>query len=75
MEDQESIVFVEVRYRNQNSFGGALESIDYRKQEKLRASAAHFIQTHAEQRACRFDVIAITGTVVQENIEWIRNAF
>lgn len=77
MEDQEIIVFVEVRYRNHSSFGGALESIDQRKQKRLRSSATHYMQMHAElgRRPCRFDVIGITGPTAQESIEWIRDAF
>ena len=77
MEDGESVVLIEVRYRADSNFGGPLESIDQRKQRKLRSSAAHYMQAHREydNRPCRFDVIAITGVPGKENIEWIRNAF
>jgi len=35
MQDQETIVFIEVRYRKNNDFGGALASITQSKQNKI----------------------------------------
>ncbi len=77
MEDGEYVVFVEVRYRNSNSFGGALASITTRKQQKLRACAEHYRQSHRGygSRPCRFDVISITGTENIAEPQWVRDAF
>ncbi len=78
MLDRDTLVFVEVRYRRSRRYGGGAESIDWRKQDKLSATAAHYLQAHpkAARRPCRFDVIALSG----ENnggthIDWISNAF
>ncbi len=73
MRQKDSIVFIEVRYRKNNLFGSATESIDRRKQSKLIAAAKHYLQSNkiTARSPSRIDVIAITG---QTQIEWIQNA-
>ena len=75
MQDKDSLVFVEVRYRRQTHFGSAAESVDRRKQSKLIACANHYLQAFPEiaQQPCRFDVVSMGGKM--DSIEWIRNAF
>ncbi len=77
MEDGEHVVFVEVRYRNNERFGGALASIDAKKQNKLRATAEHYRQRRRPicHRPCRFDVISLTGDVNAADPAWIKDAF
>lgn len=77
MEQQDVVVFVEVRYRHSEDYGGPAETVDARKQARLRATAAHFLQRHqrAAKRPCRFDVVAVTGKGEGERILWLRNAF
>ena len=41
--DSTHLVFVEVRYRKTQQFGGALYSIDHRKQRKLIRTAQHYL--------------------------------
>ncbi|RLA34434.1 MAG: YraN family protein [Gammaproteobacteria bacterium] len=76
MEDDDSVVFVEVRYRSNTRFGRAEETVGPTKQARLLMAANHYLQRHAEQRPARFDVVAIhpdpTGGL---EIEWIRDAF
>lgn len=78
MRDNDTTVFVEVRYRKDHRYGGALESIDARKQGRLRAAAEHYLQRHrgAADAPCRFDVILITGPPAggDEQVDWIPNA-
>ena len=72
MEDCACLVFVEVRYRKLAGYGGAHESIDARKQRRLRATAEHFLQwSRCCDRPCRFDVVLETA----DSLEWIRDAF
>lgn len=73
MNDGETLVFVEVRFRNSSAFGSPAETVDWRKQERLRAAASHYLMKHAIDRACRFDVVAVSGR--QARIEWLRDAF
>ena len=77
MLDGDTVVFVEVRYRRHAAWGGALESVDMRKQHKLIKTAQLFLQkeTRWARSPCRFDVVAIAAAGQTENLNWIRNAF
>lgn len=59
--DQQTIVFVEVRYRTRAQFGSALESVDRRKQNKLKRTANAWLQQRADAMTpARIDVIAMS---------------
>jgi len=76
MQDQDTLVFVEVRYRKSNRYGSALESIDFKKQQKIIFTAQHYLSTQSPSLSLyRFDVIAITPTKVQPEITWVKDAF
>lgn len=77
MQDQEMLVFVEVRYRKHQQFGGAEFSIDQRKQQKIVRAAQSFLQTESlwANRPCRFDVVALCTLTSFEGLNWVRNAF
>lgn len=80
MRDNDTVVFVEVRYRKNSTYGGALESITHSKQEKLRITAEQYLQRETELKNGRFDVVAMTGKVQNNgsddySFEWIKNAF
>ncbi len=70
----QQLVFVEVKYRQSNSFGGAAAAVTLAKQQKLAKTASLFMQQHRSQAPCRFDVVAISGEAPYR-IEWIQNAF
>ncbi|MET0889406.1 YraN family protein [Stenotrophomonas sp. JAG2] len=75
MRDGDVVVFVEVRYRANDRFGGGAASVDRRKRRKLVLAAQLFLQSHpwlAEQ-PCRFDVVEGSGDPPQLN--WLRDAF
>lgn len=72
MRDGTVIVFVEVRYRKTNRYGGALGSIDPRKQARIIRTAQHYLQYRAPDAQARFDVVAVDG---DHRILWIKNAF
>lgn len=79
LDGDECLVFVEVRYRRSQRFGGALASVTPRKQTRIRRAAGFFIarQPRLALLACRFDVVAIeTGADAgRGEISWIKNAF
>ena len=77
MLDGDTVVFVEVRYRRHAAWGGALESVDARKQQKLIRTAQLFLQKESRwaRSPCRFDVIAIAAPGPTRDLNWIRNAF
>ncbi len=74
MQDQTTLVFIEVRYRKNLAYGGAKESITPSKQIKIQKTALSYMQKKGREVNARFDVIAITGED-DNNIEWIKNAF
>ena len=76
-EDDTTLVFVEVRYRKQNKFGGAIESVDFKKQSKIIKTAQFYLQQHqlTNKVACRFDVIALEGDPQRLAFNWIKSAF
>lgn len=77
MLDGETIVFVEVRLRKQQHFGGAAASVTAAKQLRLHNSASLFLSDHPElgEQPCRFDVVAATGDHQRYTFNWIKDAF
>jgi putative endonuclease len=71
--DGGTLVFVEVRLRAGRAFGGAVASVDARKQAKVIRAARYYLATRPEQ-PCRCDVVAL-DRLAAERIEWIRDAF
>jgi putative endonuclease len=71
--DGETIVFVEVRSRADDLRGHPLETVDERKQARVRRGATGWLLVHDlwERVPVRFDVIAIVG----DDLQWIANAF
>lgn len=70
MQDGKGLVFVEVRKRAGNDYGGAAASVTPRKQARLVIAAQIFLQRYKMPPQCRFDVIAIDGSTM----EWLQNA-
>ncbi|MFM9836606.1 MAG: YraN family protein [Methylophilaceae bacterium] len=67
MKDANALVFVEVRLRSNSRFGSAGATITPQKQQKLIATAQHYLQLH-DDTACRFDAILFSNNQLQ-NIE------
>jgi putative endonuclease len=75
MEQGRALIFVEVRFRGSPRFGGALESVDRRKQAKLLATAALFLKERRLDRPTRFDVAALAPGPAGLAVEWVQDAF
>jgi putative endonuclease len=77
MQDQEDVVFIEVRSRAYTTYGNALESISRSKMNKIIKAATHFLQHKKwlNKRNSRFDVVAIHPIAGKMQLEWIKNAF
>jgi len=75
MKDIKQLVFVEVRFRKNNQFGGAAASVNYQKQQRLLKAAQLYLQKEYGNNppSCRFDVIAIEGETPNEHIQWLKN--
>ncbi len=60
--DRGTLVFVEVRTRADDRFGGALEAVGHHKQRQVvRVARAYLALRRPRFDTCRFDVVAITG--------------
>ena len=70
MQHGETLLFVEVKFRRSNAFGGAAYSITPAKLQKLQRTAEHYLQQHPHGGACRIDAVLIEGS---EPPQWIQN--
>jgi len=78
MKDDETFVFIEVKYRSSARFGGAISAISQQKQQKIRKTAAFYLQQsglNEYNTPCRFDVVALQGNISNLDITWLKNAF
>ena len=74
MRDGTTLVFIEVRMRANEMFGGAAASITPAKQAKLLRTARHYLSGLNSEPSCRFDALLLSG-INGQKIEWIKNAF
>ncbi|MBM4126678.1 MAG: YraN family protein [Nitrospira sp.] len=76
-EDQGVLVFVEVKARATEAFGGAMLAVDRRKQAKLvRLASQYLAHHHLSDRSSRFDIVLVQGHPSSESrIEHLQNAF
>ena len=72
-EEGGTLVFAEVRYRRDQRFGGAAESVTAAKQARLIAAARLYLMGRPDAN-CRFDVLLL-DSLEAARIKWIRNAF
>jgi putative endonuclease len=78
MMDNNTVVFVEVKYRQQSAYGHANEMVSITKQQKIRHTASFYLQQqqlNVYNTPCRFDVVAIEGNLLNPQIQWLKNAF
>lgn len=73
MQEHDMVVFIEVRLRENNSFGHPIETVTWYKQRKLTKAALLYLQKKQwlNKKNCRFDVVGVNNN----QIEWIKNAF
>lgn len=77
MRDQEQLVFIEIRRRHHQQYGGAIASITPTKRLRLRRAAEFFLPQLSRhffaQRTpiCRFDAIGFEGE--DEQLLWLKN--
>ena len=71
-QDEEYLVFCEVKYRSGKKSGHPAEAVDHKKQRSISQCALYYLTVHGmTDRPCRFDVISIEG----EQITLYQNAF
>ena len=75
MKDQETLVFVEVRFRKNESHGSGLDTVTCQKQSKIKKAATCYLQQNDlyDMLPCRFDVVSVSGSA--RKIDWVKDAF
>ncbi|HUU43396.1 MAG TPA: YraN family protein [Planctomycetota bacterium] len=76
--DGDEVVFVEVKTRTDEDFGGPLLAVDRAKRRKLVQLARTWLARHRlDEVACRFDVVGVTFLDEKKHpdIELVKNAF
>lgn len=71
------LIFIEVRRRSNQRFGGAAASVTRHKQQKILTCAEHFLVKHPafQHYNCRFDVIAYEASPESGPPLWYKDAF
>lgn len=77
MEDEKTIVFIEVKYRSDNQHGSGADAVTFQKQGRISRTAAWFLAKNPRraEQFCRFDVISINPFKKDQGINWIKDAF
>jgi putative endonuclease len=76
MKDNDTIIFIEVRFRSNTRYVDPIETIDKMKIQKIILTSQKFLQEFSDLgKFYRFDVITLTGDLESPEIQWIKNAF
>ncbi len=67
------LVFVEMRFRADNNFGGAAASVDLKKQRRIIFAANHYLMRFKDVPECRFDCVLFEGDLKKPI--WLQAAF
>ncbi len=74
--DKDTLVFVEVKARRSDEFGGPKNAVTRHKQKKIARVALFYLKECGQgERKARFDVVAISHNDRVQRIELIKNAF
>ena len=75
--DKIFLVFVEVRDRSSHFFGRPEETVNLKKQTRIRRTAEYFLSHYPNpnEQPCRFDVFSVSGQRENPKWKWIRSAF
>ena len=69
--EKDTLIFIEVKYRKNASFGQPWEAISVEKQKRICYIAKQYLMKYKWKWQIRFDVISICGS----EIAWFQNAF
>ncbi|NVK75351.1 YraN family protein [Marinomonas sp. CT5] len=74
--DQDTYIFIEVRFRANKNHGSAAESIGQSKLKKIRNSAALWLQKNNKSNsATRFDAILFDEKIDKQHLTWLKAVF
>ncbi|HXX84301.1 MAG TPA: YraN family protein [Casimicrobiaceae bacterium] len=70
--ERDILVFVEVRLRSGEAFGGAAASITATKRRRLERAAGHYLARIGREPPCRFDAVLL-DSLDSRRIEWLKD--
>ena len=70
-EDENTLIFFEVKFRRNDKYGSPFDAIDYKKQKRIINAAKFYLMSYPTDKYIRFDAVGITDN----SIEWIKDAF
>jgi len=74
--DRDTLVFVEVKTRESERYGEAVQAVTPHKQEQMSKTALAYLQSrNLGERPCRFDVIALKVEGEKAKLTHYKNAF
>ena len=75
--DGNTLVFIEVKFRNNSRFGSSSLSVTKRQQQRIALTASVFRSQHPEycHCYCRFDIIGFDQSEGQTQLTWLKAAF
>ncbi len=74
-EDNDELVFVEVKTRSSNQFGEPEDAVDYKKEKDLIRLADVYLENLQIEVLSRFDIISIILSDSESNITHFEDAF
>jgi len=76
MQQEQTLVFVEVKARSGDYFGAPQFAVDFRKQAKMsRVALVYLSRKKLLPCACRFDVVGVLKSPQGTRVELFQNAF
>ena len=78
MQEQDTLVFVEVKYRQSTHYGGAAAAVSAPKQKKIKHCVTFYLHQkglNEYNTPCRLDVVTLEGNLQEPQIHWFKNAF
>ncbi|MBU2894810.1 YraN family protein [Colwellia sp. D2M02] len=78
MLEGETYVFIEVKYRKSQAFGGAINAVSPAKQQKIKHAITFYLHNaglNEYNTPCRIDVIALEGNLDKPEVTWLKSAF
>ena len=73
--ERDTLVFVEVKSRRNESYGDASEAVTPQKIELLISAAEAYVKRYGIDLPVRFDIVTVVGICEPYKIEHIRDAF
>ncbi len=71
-EQEDNLIFVEVKYRKNSLYGYPREAVNYKKKQRIELTARFYLRHYYRyEKSCRFDIIEI----LEDKITHIEAAF